>query len=245
MRTAVITGACGGIGLATANLFAERGWRVLAVDRRSRSDDLATDWFLRVDVGETGATTAIATALGDAPLHALVNNAGLSGDRSIPQVDRQLFDDVAATNLWAPMELVTGLLENLARVGGAIVNVASVHAVATSTNVSVYAATKGGLTAFTRAAAVELGPLGIRCNAVLPGAVDTAMLREGLDRRPDSGGAAGNRTALERRTPLGRVGQPSEIAEAILFLADDERSSFVTGHALTVDGGVTARLASE
>lgn len=244
MRTAVITGACGGIGLATANLFTEGGWRVLAVDRRAKSDDLATDWFLEVDVARADAIPTIAAAVGKTPLDALVNNAGLGGDRSIPEVDRQLFDDVAATNLRAPMELVTVLLENLTSAGGAIVNVASVHAVATSTNVSVYAATKGGLTAFTRAAAVELGPLGIRCNAVLPGAVDTAMLREGLERRPDPAGATGNRKALERRTPLGRIGRPTEIAEAILFLAD-QRSSFVTGHALTVDGGVTARLASE
>lgn len=129
---------------------------------------------------------------------------------------------------------------------GAIVNVSSVHAVATSVKIAGYAATKGGLLALTRAMALEFSKDGIRVNAVLPGAVDTEMLREGLARgHLEDGSLEDQLAALGARTPLGRVGEPREIARAILFLADPEQSSFITGQSLIVDGGATARLSTE
>jgi NAD(P)-dependent dehydrogenase (short-subunit alcohol dehydrogenase family) len=130
--------------------------------------------------------------------------------------------------------------------GGAIVNVSSVHAVATSADIASYAASKGGLLALTRAMAIEFAPDEIRVNAILPGAVDTPMLRSGLSR-----GHAGDGTMLDRlenlarRTVNGRVGQPEEIARAIYFLADTTQSSYMTGQALIVDGGATCRLSTE
>ena len=126
---------------------------------------------------------------------------------------------------------------------GAVVNVASVHAIATSAGLAAYAASKGAVVALTRAAALELAPEGIRVNAVLPGAIDTQMLRDGLSRGgPDiDAGMA----ALAERTPLGRIGRPQDVAEAVLFLADASRSSFITGQTLVVDGGATARLSTE
>jgi NAD(P)-dependent dehydrogenase (short-subunit alcohol dehydrogenase family) len=130
--------------------------------------------------------------------------------------------------------------------GGAIVNVSSVHAIATSANIAAYAASKGGLLALTRAVAIEFARDNIRCNAILPGAVDTPMLRAGLSRDHVQGS-----TILERldnlasKTVNGRVGRPEEIAQAIYFLADDEQSSFMTGQALIIDGGATARLSTE
>ena len=125
---------------------------------------------------------------------------------------------------------------------GAIVNVSSVHAFATSAGIGAYAASKGAVLAFTRAAAIDLAPDNIRVNAVLPGAVDTAMLSEGLNRGDDPKAALSN---LEQRTIMGRVGRPEEIAQAILFLADEDRSSFITGQNLIVDGGALARLSTE
>ena len=130
--------------------------------------------------------------------------------------------------------------------GGAIVNVSSVHAIATSANISAYAASKGGLLALTREMAIEFAPDNIRVNAVLPGAVDTPMLREGMKR-----GIFGDLSIQERldnlasKTVIGRIGAPREIAEAIYFLADDSHSSFITGQGLVVDGGATARLSTE
>ncbi|MCJ7695398.1 MAG: SDR family oxidoreductase, partial [Anaerolineaceae bacterium] len=121
--------------------------------------------------------------------------------------------------------------------GGAIVNVSSVHAVATSPNVSSYAASKGGLLALTRSMAIEFAQDDIRVNAILPGAVDTPMLSAHLDK-----------TRLEnlaRKTVNGRIGKPLEIAHAIYFLADEEQSSFMTGQSIIVDGGATAKLSTE
>jgi len=130
--------------------------------------------------------------------------------------------------------------------GGAIVNVSSVHAVATSRNIASYAASKGGLLALTRAMAIEFAPDHIRVNAILPGAVDTPMLRAGFDRGHLSGGTVQDRLEnLAQKTVIGRVGQPEEIAHAIFFLADSIQSSFMTGQALIVDGGATARLSTE
>ena len=123
---------------------------------------------------------------------------------------------------------------------GVIVNVSSVHAIATSESMAAYAASKGAVLALTRAMALELAPDGIRVNALLPGAVDTPMLRAGLARWPDIGV-----NQLASRIPLGRIGKPDEIAQAALFLSDNERASFITGQALVVDGGATARLGTE
>jgi NAD(P)-dependent dehydrogenase (short-subunit alcohol dehydrogenase family) len=130
--------------------------------------------------------------------------------------------------------------------GGAIVNISSVHAVATSTNIASYAASKGGLLALTRALAIEFAPNNIRVNAVLPGAVDTPMLRSGLSRGHLGGDSVIERLDnLARRTVNGRIGRPEEIAHAIYFLADETQSSFMTGQAMIVDGGATARLSTE
>jgi len=137
------------------------------------------------------------------------------------------------------------LLGALSIADGAIVNVSSVHAVATSQNIGAYAASKGALVALTRAAAVELAEQGVRCNALLPGAVDTPMLRDGLSRRPHPDGPDGNLQILIDSTPLKMVASPTDIAKSVLFLADTERSPFITGQALIADGGATAKLSTE
>jgi NAD(P)-dependent dehydrogenase (short-subunit alcohol dehydrogenase family) len=130
--------------------------------------------------------------------------------------------------------------------GGAVVNVSSVHAVQTSANIACYATSKGGLLALTRAMAIEFAPDNIRVNAVLPGAVDTPMLHAGLARGHVGQGNLNQRLDnLARKTVIGRVGTPREIANAIYFLADEDQSSFMTGQALIVDGGATARLSTE
>jgi NAD(P)-dependent dehydrogenase (short-subunit alcohol dehydrogenase family) len=119
------------------------------------------------------------------------------------------------------------------------VNVASVHGLATSQSVAAYAASKGGLIALTRAAALELAAEGVRVNAVVPGAIETEALREGFSRRQNA------EELLISRTPLGRIGSPRDVAEAILFLADASRSSFITGQTIVVDGGALAQLSTE
>jgi NAD(P)-dependent dehydrogenase (short-subunit alcohol dehydrogenase family) len=129
---------------------------------------------------------------------------------------------------------------------GSIVNVSSVHAIATSEGIAAYAASKGAIVALTRALALEFGRNKVRVNAVLPGAVDTPMLRAGLTRGHLKGKNASQLIrALGSKHVMGQVGAPEEIAEGILFLADPARSSFMTGQSLVIDGGATARLSTE
>jgi glucose 1-dehydrogenase len=151
-----------------------------------------------------------------------------------------------ASNL-RPVFLHARLAHPLLKAAGnaAIVNVSSVHAISTSKNISAYAASKGGMLALTRAMAIEFAPDGIRVNAILPGAVDTPMLRASMKRGLSGEGMLERLENLARKTVNGRIAQPEEIARVIYFLADSEMSSFMTGQALVVDGGATARLSTE
>lgn len=230
---AVVTGAAGGIGSATCEVLEGYGWEVVAMDRHPVDRAKA----LQVDIADAGA---VAASLGSLPrIDALVNNAAVQLYKPLLETTVDEWNAVAAVNMRGAFACLRACQDHLAEVGGSVVNVASVHAVATSGSIAAYAATKGGLVAFTRAAAIELAPLGVRVNAVLPGAVDTPALREGFSRRADA-----ERT-LVQRTPMGLIGHPRHIGEAIAFLLDRDRSAFITGQELAVDGGALARLSTE
>ena len=249
-KIVLITGAAGGIGRATVALFAQMGWRVIGVDRADFGLGFpAGGLFIRSDIsiGENLKTIFEQVHAFTGYLNALVNNAALQIAKPMLETSVEEWDAVMASNLrsvFLGVKLAHPLLK--AAGGGAIVNVSSVHAVATSANIAAYAASKGGLLAFTRAIAIEFAPDNIRANAILPGAVDTPMLRAGLSRGHLQGGDILERLDnLARKTVSGRVGKPEEIARAIYFLADDAQSSFMTGQALIIDGGATARLSTE
>ena len=247
-RLALVTGAAGGIGRATVEAFAAANWRVVAVDRRRAEEFPASVRVQQVDVADPEDVAALFETLRseEGRLDALVNNAAIQLNKPLVETSTKEWDKVMASNLRAAFTTARHAWELLEAAQGAVVNVSSVHALSTSVNVAAYAAAKGGLLALTRAMALEFAPTGVRANAVLPGAVDTPMLQEGLDRGHLEGSSSDDRMeALVSRTPLGRVGQPREIARAILFLADSEQSSFVTGQTLVVDGGATARLSTE
>ncbi|MEL0075333.1 MAG: SDR family oxidoreductase, partial [Ilumatobacter sp.] len=176
---------------------------------------------------------------------ALVNNAAVQVNKPIVETSDDEWAAVMNTNVRSAFQTIREATAMLSRSRGAVVNVSSVHAIATSINVAVYAISKGALSALTRSAAIELAASGVRCNAVLPGAVDTAMLRDGLDRRPHPDGAEGNLAELAAGTPLGFVATPEQIAPSVLHLADRDQSPYTTGQMLVVDGGVTAKLGSE
>jgi NAD(P)-dependent dehydrogenase (short-subunit alcohol dehydrogenase family) len=249
-RVVLITGAGGGIGRATVRVFASQGWRVIGVDRREVEEPFPADGlFIRADISmEENLREIYERAQAFSPyLDAVVNNAGLQVSKPLLETTADEWDMVMASNLrsvFLGAKMAYPLLA--AEGGGAIVNVSSVHAVATSANIAAYASSKGGLLALTRAMAIEFAKENIRVNAVLPGAVDTPMLRAGFNR-----GHVGEGTMMERldnlarKTVNGRVGQPEEIGHAIYFLADNTQSSFMTGQALIVDGGATARLSTE
>jgi glucose 1-dehydrogenase len=250
VKTMLITGAAGGIGRATVKYFTEKGWRVVGVDRSGFGEPFpGNGLFVRADIAEPDDIEKIylAAAAFCPTLDAVVNNAAIQIAKPIIDTSVADWDRVMASNLrsvFLGAKLAYPLLK--AGGGGAIVNVSSVHAVATSSNIAAYAASKGGLLALTRAMAVEWAMDNIRVNAILPGAVDTPMLRAGLNRGHLTGGTVIDRLEnLARKTVNGRVGLPEEIAHAIFFLADNSQSSFITGQAMIVDGGATARLSTE
>jgi len=249
-KTILITGAGGGIGRACIDLFSERGWRVIGVDRSDYGEDFPKNGrFIKADISHPDSVEQIFQQAKDfhPTLDALVNNAAVQVAKPLIETTVEEWDAVMASNLRSVflfVKLAHPLLK--AGNGGAIVNVSSVHAVQTSANIAAYAASKGGLLALTRAMAIEFAPENIRVNAILPGAVDTPMLRAGLGRgHVGSGDVQERLDNLARKTVNGRVGTPAEIAHAIYFLADDEQSSFMTGQAMIVDGGATARLSTE
>ncbi len=249
-RTALITGAAGGIGRATVELFHKNRWRVIGVDRTGFDGTFPQDGlFIQSDISQGAQMEAIFKQVHTftSSLDALINNAAHQIAKPLIETSVEEWDAVMASNLrsvFLGVKLAHPLLK--AGNGGAIVNVSSVHAIQTSVNISAYTASKGGLLALTRAMAIEFAPDHIRVNAVLPGAVDTPMLRNGLGRGHLAGSEMDERLDnLARKTVIGRIGTPDEIANAIYFLADHEQSAFITGQALIVDGGATARLSTE
>ncbi len=240
-RVMLITGAAGGMGRATVQLFNEKGWIVIGVDRNEFGQSFPDNGlFIQADISDPTQLEEIYSSVRNftVSLDAVINNAALQVVKPLLETTVEEWDAVMASNLrsvFLGAKLAYPLLKN--KGGGAIVNVSSVHAIATSSGVGSYAASKGGLLALTRSMAIEFAQDNIRVNAILPGAVDTPMLSAHLDQiRLEN---------LAKRTVNGRIGMPSEIAHAIYFLADDEQSSFMTGQSIVVDGGATAKLSTE
>lgn len=228
----VVTGASGGIGEACVTAFQELGAEVIGVDLTPTS---TADHHLQQDLGHPDCGETLLGFLGSRAVDVLVNNAAQAHDKDAVRTTPAQFDRIMNVNLRAPWQLSTSLCPSLRARKGAIVNIASVHALATSAGVSAYAASKGALVALTRALAVEWAPE-VRVNAVLPGAVDTEMLRSGLAR---------SRLTLEElqsRQPLNRIGQPEDVASSVVHAATNP---FMSGSVLVVDGGATARLSTE
>ena len=246
MKSAVVTGAGSGIGRACVERFASKGWQVLAIDLthvQPMDDERVSSVVCDVTADEQIAEVIGAFARRVGGIDALVNNAAvqLTGDTlgATAEEWRRTLD----VNVRGIAVMVGACRPWLAEKKGGVVNVSSVHAKATSPEIGVYAASKGAVSALTRALAVELAPEGIRVNAVLPGAVDTPMLRAGFSRSDSDVMTATE--GLAARTVMGRLGAPDEIARAIHFLAESEASSFTTGSELVVDGGASARLSTE
>ena len=241
MRLAVVTGAAQGLGLRTCALLARRGFRLLLLDQRDpqaavaglRAAGAAADGLCGDVVSEAFAEAAAAwvSANGGAA-EVLVNNAGISLIRPAELTSAADWRRVLDVNLLGPFLLSKALgAQMLARRRGSIVNVASVAGLAGIGHRSAYNASKHGLIGLTRTLAAEWGARGVRVNAVCPGWIKTEMDAQ------DQGSGAYSDADIVNRVPMGRFARPEDVAEAIAFLADEERSGFVNGISLPVDGG--------
>jgi NAD(P)-dependent dehydrogenase (short-subunit alcohol dehydrogenase family) len=240
-KVALVTGAARGIGLATAKRFLNEGWRVALLDIEDRQladavtalgrpDDAMA---LCCDVSDASAVNAAIDALAQrfGRLDALINNAGIANFAPLLDTTDEDWNRILAVNLTGPFLCTKAAVPLMREHGGAIVNITSISAVRASTLRSAYGTSKAGLAHLTKQLAVELASAGIRVNAVAPGPVETAMAK--TVHTPEI------RADYHDAIPLNRYGLEAELAEAIFFLSCD-RSSYITGQILAVDGGFDA-----
>jgi 3-oxoacyl-[acyl-carrier protein] reductase len=235
-KVAIITGGNRGIGAATAKRFAKEGARVVITYSSEKSKAAADEIIQGIDgiavqcnvTQKREVQNLIAATLEkfDA-LHILVNNAGIFLDHSVESLDEAIVDDHLAANLKGPILCTAMAMDELAKTKGVIVNTSSIVGLSPSFLSDIYSASKHALVGLTRSWALRLGPQGIRVNAVAPGPIKTDMIKiippDMLNR-------------LKEQCPLGRLGQPEEIANTILFLASD-MSTYINGQTIVVDGG--------
>ena len=237
-KTAIVTGAARGIGLATTKLFLEEGWQVAMVDRDGpellvASEELDGVHPIAADVSQPDQVAAMVAETRDAfgQIDALVNNAGVADFGPIEDTTFERWKTVMETNLDGPFLCTQAATPALKETKGAVVNIASISGLRASTLRVAYGTSKAAVIQLTLQQAAELGEYGIRANAVAPGPVRTKLAmavhsQDIIDAYHDA-------------LPLNRYGSEREIAEAIVFLCSD-RASFITGQCLAADGGFEA-----
>jgi NAD(P)-dependent dehydrogenase (short-subunit alcohol dehydrogenase family) len=238
-RAVIVTGAAGGIGAALCDRMRKDGYIAIGIDRNVAT---AADTYLQVDLSDTEQLVQLGGELArDYELKAVVHNGAVQPIAAAGETPFDEWTNALRVNVLAVDALVSGTRESLAANDGSVVAISSVHGRATTGGITAYATTKAALEGWVRSAAMDLGP-DIRVNAVCPGAIDTAKLREGFARWGES--AEERKEVLRQRTALRRIGEPSDVAGAVSFLIGAD-ARFITGSVLVVDGGATARLGSE
>ena len=244
-KVAIVTGGARGIGYAIARRFLEEGARVVIADVDEDAGSRAVQdlgsygavRFVACDVGERLDVHNLVATTADAfgSVDALINNAGILVSGDFLELEEADFDRVIRTNLKGAFlcgqAVARAMVERIAEGGapGAIVNMSSVNAVFAIANQVPYSVSKGGINQLTKVMALALAPHGIRVNAIGPGSIMTDMLATVMD-DPEA------RKRILSRTPLGRIGEPSEIAAIAVFLVSDE-ASYITGQTIYADGG--------
>jgi NAD(P)-dependent dehydrogenase (short-subunit alcohol dehydrogenase family) len=239
-RVALITGAASGIGHATAALLLESGWKVALFDANETAMQSAVATFgkskaiyaCRLNVTDESAVekcvAEAAEALGG--MHGVVNSAGIAADKHVFDTSAELFRKILDVNVVGTFIVGKAAARIMKHAGGgSIVNIASISGIRGSKGRSAYGASKGAVITLTKVMATDLAPMKIRVNAVAPGPVETPMVKA-LHTEEE-------RQMYDRFVPMRRYAEPAEIANAVEFLLDERRSSYITGEVLAVDGG--------
>jgi NAD(P)-dependent dehydrogenase (short-subunit alcohol dehydrogenase family) len=248
-KTAVVVGGASGIGLATAELFAREGAQVVIASRKAEKGDLATRQikertgrnvtFLSCDVTKENEVKELVRKGLDLykKIDVWVNSAGILTRKNFEELTEEEWDDIMNTNLKGVFFCCKHVLPSMMKVGkGSVVNISSFLSLIGKSDTSLYTASKGGVTALSRSLALRYARYNVRINCICPGWTVTDMNRDTIEKAPDP---ARKLKELEATYPLGRLGQPGDVAYAALYLASDE-SQWITGIALPVDGGYTA-----
>ena len=241
-RVAIVTGAASGIGLACAERLAKEGAIVVGTDLNEPADWQAVQdaspgsWFRTLDVTDGAAQNSVAQQAVETHgrIDILVTAAGVGDGGPVGWLEEDAWDRVIDINLKGTYLSIKSVLDTMVNQrSGSIITVASIEGINGTEGGSAYNASKGGVVLLTKNVAIDYGKVGVRCNTICPGFIDTPMLRGLMDPMPDV------KSDIVRETKVGRLGRPEEIAGAAYFLASDD-SSFITGHTLVVDGGYTA-----
>ncbi len=237
-QVALVTGGSRGIGLAISRELARGGCRVAVIGRNLEAAEAALDGLegeghraYRCDVSDAEAVRSVVKSIGKdlGGVDILVNNAGIARDNLLMRMKEEEWDDVLAVNLKGAFNMTKTLARSMMRRrNGVILNVTSVVGLTGNAGQANYAAAKAGLIGFTRSVARELASRGVRCNAIAPGFISTDMTA-GL---PES-----TVEELHDRIPLGRLGEPSDVAGLVRFLAGPA-ARYITGQTIAVDGGM-------
>lgn len=235
-KVALVTGGRSGIGQAIARRLRDEGADVFTAQRREdpEFDSIPAD-FCDPDCPDRVVAELVSKA---GRLDVLVNNAGVMQEAGIEEMGLADWQRTIAINLTAPFLLIRAALPHLRETQGAIVNIGSIEGLGSNPGHAAYCASKAGLHGLTRAVAVDHGPDGIRCNAVAPGWIDTALNEDFIESMPDPNAF---RRDIGGIHPVGRSGRPEEVAALVAFLCAEE-SGFITGQVYTVDGGRMSKL---
>lgn len=242
-KTVVITGCQGGIGQKVCQKFKDKGFNVIGIDKKKRNNITCfkhVSKYYNIDISQKDFTEKLKELFIKDKIYRidiLVNNAGVQHNNTMINTSLEDWDNIVNTNLKS-IYLFCKVFYSLFY-KTEIINIGSIHSIQTSEKIAIYAMTKGAISSLTRNMALEFGRDNHRVNCILPGAINTSMLKDGLKREGMT------LKQMKKKHMLGKIGKPEEIANLVYYLSDRKKSGFIIGQNLIIDGGASIRLSTE